>query len=527
MTVPGRTLKISSVIAVICIVIYIAAISYGAIQIITNIGERRDRAEREFQDLADRASSSAVFLGFMSEAYQETIMDFLASSDTLLGVIITGSSGEYAFERYPGSGIAWVGNSPRLKAGFGYPGMHPYMNLTIEGQRNVTIQAIYSYIDNDYLIWVMKNTLLAVLISLALAFITLLFELVLKTKAFQRVENKTPDSPKQPTREASVDSGISGIDGIEVIEEKPAVKRSAGEASTISYEAAQEAPDELPEYEIPAIDEEDINDEPPDDPFPDITFPVADKEMIFSDSPSDDEVYEIPEDDIPIPDISLESGPEDIEIPEIILDEDTPEDMAINTADNMAIDMSKNMAGAKNENPPSQESPQGLFNSRSNIGWEEYTLDRLASEIHRCASFEQDMVFLVMEFRDSKDLDDRLYRIFADEAVNFFSMRDLVFEREDKGISVIIPNTDLEQGMGKAEEYRSRIYSKMPPSFKGRSDLCIGLSSRSGRLVEAERVMLEASSALDRAIKDPDSPVIAFKSDPEKYREFVRGNLKV
>jgi hypothetical protein len=33
---------------------------------------------------------------------------------------------------------------------------------------------------------------------------------------------------------------------------------------------------------------------------------------------------------------------------------------------------------------------------------------------------------------------------------------------------------------------------------------------------------LEAGKALEKALGDPVSHIVAFKSDPEKYREFIR-----
>jgi hypothetical protein len=175
---------------------------------------------------------------------------------------------------------------------------------------------------------------------------------------------------------------------------------------------------------------------------------------------------------------------------------------------------------AKAPEPETEGDPKGLFSPRGNIGWESYTRDRLESELHRCASFEQDLTFIMMEFKDGK-LDDPLYKIFAEEAVNFFTLRDLIFEKGDQGIAVISPNIDLEQAFLKCEEFRERILKKLPDSSKTRSGLYAGLSSRSGRLIEAERLMFETSQALLKALADPLSPIVAFKSDPEKYREFV------
>jgi hypothetical protein len=63
---------------------------------------------------------------------------------------------------------------------------------------------------------------------------------------------------------------------------------------------------------------------------------------------------------------------------------------------------------------------------------------------------------------------------------------------------------------------------KFPPVNNSISNLFIGLSSRSGRLLNAERIMFECNQALEKAKSDPKSSIIAFKSDPEKYRAFIR-----
>jgi hypothetical protein len=181
------------------------------------------------------------------------------------------------------------------------------------------------------------------------------------------------------------------------------------------------------------------------------------------------------------------------------------------------------------ENPPSfpQEEtagPKGLYSPHGNIGWEDYTKDRLAAELHRCASFEQDLVFITMEFKGKLPAD--FYNQFADDAVNFFTLRDLIFERGERGISIIYPNIDLDIGFAKAEEFHNRILSKYSGTFHSRTDLCMGLTSRSGRLVDAERMIFEATEALERALEDPVSHIVAFKSDPEKYRAFIKRGLE-
>jgi hypothetical protein len=167
-----------------------------------------------------------------------------------------------------------------------------------------------------------------------------------------------------------------------------------------------------------------------------------------------------------------------------------------------------------------QEAEREPHSPRTHIGWEENTAGRLESELHRCASYEQDLVFIAMElFTDgpspSLSIDD-LYSRFAAETVDFFARRDLIFERGRQGISIILPNLDLDQGFSNSKEFHNRVLGKAPYG------VCIGLSARSGRIIDAERLEFEAIQALKKALQDPVSPIVAFKSDPEKYREFIR-----
>jgi hypothetical protein len=164
--------------------------------------------------------------------------------------------------------------------------------------------------------------------------------------------------------------------------------------------------------------------------------------------------------------------------------------------------------------------PKGLYSPRSNIGWEKYIKDRLDSELHRCASTEKDLTLMEMEFTDR--LNDVQFKQAAEEAVSFFTSRDLLFENGRRGIMVIYPGFDLETGLAKAQKFHQRIMEKIFYNHRTDRCLCIGLSSRSGRLLNAGRMLMEVNEALRRAKKDRQSPIMAFKSDPEKYREFIR-----
>ncbi|MCL2270484.1 MAG: hypothetical protein FWC24_03970 [Treponema sp.] len=161
----------------------------------------------------------------------------------------------------------------------------------------------------------------------------------------------------------------------------------------------------------------------------------------------------------------------------------------------------------------------GSYSQRGRVVREDNTETRLAEELQRCVAAGQDLAFVVIEYKPVAD--DNFYARFTADASRFFSSRDFVCEKGEKGISVICPDFNLDTAFLNADEFHNRIMGKYPGFFASKTDLCIGLSSRSERPVNAERLMFEAEEALERAMMDPVSHIVAFRSDPEKYRDFM------
>lgn len=167
---------------------------------------------------------------------------------------------------------------------------------------------------------------------------------------------------------------------------------------------------------------------------------------------------------------------------------------------------------------------------RSNAGMESHTKERLDSELRNCSAVEQDLVFILMELSLTAGFavgdDSSVYRKFTDRALQFFGNRDLIFERGERGISIILPGSSLEEGVEKVKQFHNLMLAGLPEIFPDRTDLRIGISARSGRLLGSDRLLLEASRALEKTNLAPESPIIAFKSDIEKYRAFVKATEK-
>jgi hypothetical protein len=151
--------------------------------------------------------------------------------------------------------------------------------------------------------------------------------------------------------------------------------------------------------------------------------------------------------------------------------------------------------------------PVGLYGPDGALGWEEYLGERLEAELKRAAAFEQDLVLLMAVIDVS---DDASFAAFAKKIVEFFSFKDLAFKFGQNGAAVILPNTDIERGLRSAEEFISKFK-------QGGVNVEIGLSARTGRLVDGSRLLLEAKTAIDGRQEGDfrygfSSPILAYRS---------------
>jgi hypothetical protein len=466
--------KAPSIIALLCILIYTASVVIAAYRIYRGIERQKETAGTEVNGIAGLVSQNVFF----EESGRKLIQERLDGSEALEGIIITGSAGsELTFEKEPGKVIARNGNTPGFAKRLGITYL-PAKQVDIEGLRNVNIYSAYNTINYAFFVETLKQSLAAILAALLVAFLTLILSSTLK---------------KESSEVIKVAEEARNRDGTETSPEEArqtAYRESSGHEPSYSETSEDHAGE--------TDDEEDFGDD----------FDFSEPENAGSAGEPFDETFDKTQDgaeestyDLPDFDESAAGEKNDDFALDDFLDEDT-----------------LTMPGEKTSVQTNAE-PQGLYSPKSGIGWESYTMDRLASEIHRCAASEQDLVVLLFECGKDLAWNEELYKKLAEEAVHFFNLKDLTFEKGSRGISVIIPNVNLDHGIVKAEEFHARVLKNLS-GFSSKTDLRIGLSSRSGRLIDANRLFFEAASALEKA-KDG-QPIVAFKSNPEKYRDFIR-----
>ncbi len=162
---------------------------------------------------------------------------------------------------------------------------------------------------------------------------------------------------------------------------------------------------------------------------------------------------------------------------------------------------------------------QGLFSPSSGFGWESYLATRLESELVRAASSEQDLSLVIIRI-PSMTKESACYKDICKVLLDFFQFKDFIFEYKQDGFAAIIQNKNVDQAMESAELLYTDIMSVLDTADCGTKPL-MGISSRSLRLISAGRLKTEAEQALLHAGDDSDSPIIAFRVNPEKYRKFI------
>jgi hypothetical protein len=417
---------VSIIIGTICILAYATALGLAGYRFYVAVRDRGIQAESEFFNLSDLASSFGAS-GFMNEDFKRQVQKNLDSSGSLEAVIISGPSAEYAFERNRGQDVNYVGDSPRFTRKFGVSSTPFYTPLHIDGLRNVSISAVYRYINSADCIAILRDTLILVLGALALAFLTFVIDTAIAAASEKPGKVKVPREPKEKLQKAE--------------------KTQA----PVQIAAATE--------EIPAQAESPVSDR-----VSDRVTDLDDFQPSLPDVPPVPQFPDMPPLDFP----DFNSGSE-------------PAAPALSAAvDNRAFE--------------------------ANID----------TELDNAEAAGTELSVMVMNYSEGEADDIQLLK---DWASDYFNNPAWIFEHGSQGLSVMVPGDDLNAAFKRAENFRNEL----PQSLEA-DNLHIGISSRSERTRSEgpglnQRLVFEAEQALDHC--DLDSPVVAFRSDPEKYRQVV------
>lgn len=160
--------------------------------------------------------------------------------------------------------------------------------------------------------------------------------------------------------------------------------------------------------------------------------------------------------------------------------------------------------------------PEGLFSPITGFGWESYLQTRLDNELNRATACETDLSLFIIKL-ENVDKESEIAKEVYNYLSTQFQFKDLIFEYKDDCIVSLKIGSDIDE----AFNFANKILVDIDTILNGNGKCYIGITSRSIRMVSGERLITEAEQALSHAKEDEDSPIIAFRVDADKYREFL------
>ena len=203
---------------------------------------------------------------------------------------------------------------------------------------------------------------------------------------------------------------------------------------------------------------------------------------------------------------------EEKEIPASLPDYESP--MIIESSDVKENNDAENAS----DSDSSESNPSGLFNPVTGLGWESYLDTRLENEINRAISSEIDISVFIINIPNLERESEESKKVSEYLSLQF-QFKDLLFEYKNDCIVAIKISMNLDDALNFADKIHAEIMQII-----NQKECYIGISTRSIRIVSSERLLNEAWAALEHAKQEEDSPIIAFRVDADKYRQFLEQN---
>lgn len=183
--------------------------------------------------------------------------------------------------------------------------------------------------------------------------------------------------------------------------------------------------------------------------------------------------------------------------------------------DSDSVETENQDSGNENDSEAYYNEHKIMQEAQNSVEGEASLNERINFELTKAASNGQDFSVLLIEIKDSEKFAD--IKKFLDDNYG----KENIFNYKPQILALLKENTNIDDAEDKAALIENNI-----KAFFEEQNLAIGISSRSLRTITADRILSEAEEALNHANSDPDSKIVGFHVDLEKYREFVENSQK-
>lgn len=173
----------------------------------------------------------------------------------------------------------------------------------------------------------------------------------------------------------------------------------------------------------------------------------------------------------------------------------------------------------KTDNPVFVSDERNERSPITNLFMQSFLAQKLETVIQRDEATGQDTSVILMKI-NGLDRGNIISTKIVAILEQFLGANVQIFEYKADGYAIVAENTTLNESVKKFE----RIYAGITEFLKNNNaanEVSIGISSAAHRTLSSDRLIMEADKALEHAEEDPDSPIIAFRANPEKYKEVI------
>ncbi len=165
---------------------------------------------------------------------------------------------------------------------------------------------------------------------------------------------------------------------------------------------------------------------------------------------------------------------------------------------------------------------QNIYSPMTSFRWESKFEERLTALVKNAEEDQMELSLFLVRIPYINWNNTHINALKALVRETFHSDENIFSYKED-GFAAIVPEMNIDQSIAIANKLHVSMTSILA---KAGQDLSsgIGISSVSSRIVSAERFIKEADQALLHALGDKSSPVVAFRVNAQKYREYILKN---
>ena len=470
--------------SVIAFAVLAVAIAWFCISVFSEASRGAEEAERTFSWLCRETAQNSYSLGFMSDAYIEKTTSLCQGVSSLVAITI--SSPTETFYAWPAASPALTNTSEKGPEIQRTSLFSKIMDAGVDMGANATpairITASLRTLSSATIFAASRNSFILVFLVLLSSIIVLL---AAPGQAQKSMTSKKEEESEKGTSAFDAESGAfrqnSGLSAFST--EKESKDYSFDSSFKDKSESTAEHEDHFADYAPKdALNDEPYTEEKLDEP---IEEPLADVEAKEPDAPPS--AYE-PEEGALRQDFAQENA-------------ESADESYVESAD---TDVYQRM---------------GRFSQDSGFSREQYLEEKLNEELIRAASADRDVSILILRIFGIERASDEFAGI-AKILINMFTYRDLVFEFGEDAEACILPSASLDETMQAAEHLYGLLRDYLAEQGLS-SRICIGISTRMTRAVPASRMIREADTAARKAEEEERLPIVAFRANPEKYRDYM------